>query len=453
MNSSIRPVVARVAPELAIVLTAALLVACGGEPAPGAAGDAATGTGAGLPPAGAASKLAAPAPTQYRCPMHPDVVRDAPGTCPVCGMDLVAIEAEAPSAGEVRISPAVVQNLGVRTAVATREALERRALTTGYVAFDERRVRQVQPRAEGWIESLSVRATGETVAPGQLLFTLYSPMLEAAQQEYLDALQIGNRELIEASGERLRALGLEAGAAERLARGGRASGRVPFHAPIGGVVTALEVREGARVDPGMTALTITGLGSLWVIAQVPESQAGWVRPGTVAELSLASLPGETLAGRVDYVYPELDPETRTLRARIVLDEPAAGIRPNMLATVALLGEAGAPELTVPRSALIRSGAGDRVIVALGEGRFAPRAVVAGRESGERVAIREGLADGERVVVAGQFLLDAEANLRAGLERLDSAGHEGQDVHEGHEAHGGAPATAPPTAPDHAHHGH
>ena len=358
---------------------------------------------------------------EYRCPMHPDIVRDEPGKCPVCGMDLVKVERQQVGTGttgpEVRISPAVINNIGVRTTAARLGAPERRAATVGYVAFDERRMRQVQPRAEGWIEGLAVRATGETVTAGQLLFTLYSPMLESAQQEYLDAQRIGNRDLIEASRERLRALGLEDGAAERLARGGRASGRVPFHAPIGGVVTELAVREGAMVSPDMMALTITGLGSLWVIAEVPESQAAWVRPGTAAEIRLPSLPGETLAGRVEYVYPELNAETRTLRARVVLEAAGQGLRPNMLANVTLVGEAGAPAVMIPRSALIRGGREDRVVVALGDGRFAPRRVVAGPESGDEVVIREGLADGEQVVVAGQFLLDSEANLRTGLERL------------------------------------
>jgi Cu(I)/Ag(I) efflux system membrane fusion protein len=409
----------------------------------------------------AAEHAARHADPTYRCPMHPDVVRNAPGECPICGMDLVKVEPEpaepagaatpqgkplyyrhphdpkrtspepkqdemgmdyvpvyAEAAGpEVRISPAVVNNLGVRTAVAQVAAPQRRATTVGYVAFDERRMQQVQPRAEGWIEGLAVRAMGETVTAGQLLFTLYSPMLESAQQEYLDAQRIGNRDLIEAARERLRALGLDAGAAQRLARDGRASGRVPYRAPIGGVITDLAVREGAMVAPNTMVLTISGLGSLWVIAEVPESQAGWVCAGTAAEVRLPSLPGEPLAGRVEYVYPELSMEARTLRARIVLDEAGPGLRPNMLANVTLLGEAGPAAVMVPRSALIRSGSEARVVVALGDGRFAPRRVVAGAESGDLVVIREGLAEGERVVVAGQFLLDSEANLRTGMDRL------------------------------------
>jgi len=277
-----------------------------------------------------------------------------------------------------------------------------------------------------------------------LLFTVYSPMLESAQQEYLDALRIGNADLVAASRDRLRALGLDSGTAQRLASSGRASGRVPFHAPVAGVVTELAIREGAMVTPDMTAMTITELDSLWVIAEVPESQAGWVAPGTAAELRFPSLPGETLEGRVQHVYPELNMETRTVRARIVLERPVAAIRANMLANVTLLGEAGAETVTIPRNALIRGGVEDRVVIALGEGRFAPRRVVAGVESGERVAILAGLEAGEQVVVAGQFLLDSEANLRSGLGRLG----------EESPAPAGGP-TAPPdaVADPHAEHRH
>jgi Cu(I)/Ag(I) efflux system membrane fusion protein len=319
----------------------------------------------------------------------------------------------------VRISPAVVQNLGVRTEAARKTPIERRAETVGYVSFDERRVRQVRPRADGWVDGLAVRAMGESVRAGQLLFTVYSPMLESAQQEYLDAVRIGNADLIEASRDRLRALGLDAGAVTRLSKDGRVSARVAFHAPVAGVVTEIDVREGSMVTPEMVAMTITEVDSLWVIAEVPESQSGWVRPGTAAELRFPSLPGERVAGRVEYVYPELSMETRTVRARITLETAPAAIRPNMLASVSLVGASEGEAVTIPRNALIRSGTDERVVVALDEGRFVPRRVVAGAEVGDRVVIREGLAEGERVVVAGQFLLDSEANLRAGLERLNA----------------------------------
>ena len=364
---------------------------------------------------------------KYRCPMHPQIVRDEPGQCPICGMNLVKVDepakepaaTDAGGAREVRVSAAVINNLGVRTEPVVRGSLARTGQVVGYVEFDERRVQQVRPRAEGWVEGLSVRAMGEPVRKGQLLFTLYSPMLESAQQEYLDALKIGNADLIGASRDRLRALGLDAGTVARVAKSGRAAGRVPFHAPIAGVVTELEAREGAMLSPDMVAMTITELGSLWVIAEVPEAQAGWLQAGTHAMVRFPSLPGETTHGSVEYVYPELNMETRTLRARITLEHPPAGVKPNMLANVELIGGQGAEALNIPRSALIRGGAQDRVVVALGDGRFASRKVVAGPESGDRVTIVEGLQEGELVVTSAQFLLDSEANLDAGLERLDA----------------------------------
>ena len=407
-----------------------------------------------VPPAPAAAAAHAHAHVKYHCPMHPRIERDAPGECPVCGMTLVASESPAASASaaaapaadrkplyyrnpmdpavrsdkpmkdsmgmdyvpvyaedtgaEVKISPAVVNNLGVRTEAAVTSPLGQRIDAVGYVGFDERRVRQVRPRAEGWVQGLAVRAMGETVRKGQLLFTLYSPMLETAQQEYRDARKIGNRELIEASRDRLAALGIPPG-------GGQ--GRVPFYAPVSGVVTTLEVQEGAMVTPEMPVMAITELGSLWVIAEVPESQSGVLRAGMPVEIRFPSLPGETVAGKVDYVYPELSMETRTVRARVTLDAPPATIRPNMLASVSLGGAAGAAVVNIPRGALIRSGREERVVVALGDGRFVARKVRAGAEGGERVAILEGLAAGEHVVVSGQFLLDSEANLRSGLDRL------------------------------------
>jgi membrane fusion protein, copper/silver efflux system len=415
--------------RIAVLCVLALMIgACSKQPASEPVRTAADET-----PAEHALRHANP---KYRCPMHPDVVRDQPGQCPICGMTLVEVDEPAvdPAAGEggVRISPAVINNLGVRTEPVLRGPLGQSAEVVGYVAFDERTVQQVRPRAEGWVEGLAVRAMGETVQQGQLLFTLYSPMLEAAQQEYLDALQIGNRDLIDASRERLRALGLDAGTASRLEKSGRAAGRVAFHAPIAGVVTELEAREGAMLSPEMVAMTITQLGSLWIIAEVPEAQAGWLQPGTQAQVRFPALPGQRLAGQVEYVYPELNMETRTLRARITLAEMPPGVRPNMLARVSLQGADAAATLHIPRSALIRGGQQDRVVVASGDGRFASRKVVAGAESGDRVAISEGLQDGEQVVVAAQFLLDSEANLGAGLDRLEG---------------GAAPSSAPAASAD------
>ena len=392
----------------ALLVTIALVAGCSKQPAPEPAGKDSGPQAAGAAPAAAR-------PLYYRNPMDPNRTSPVPMQDEM-GMDYVPVYADA-AGPEVRISAAVVNNLGVRTEAAVLGRLDRRIEAVGYVGFDERKVQQVRPRAEGWVQGLAVRAMGEPVKAGQLLFSLYSPMLESAQQEYLDAEKIGNPELIDASRGRLQALGLDAGTAARLGEAGHPAGRVPYYAPIAGVVTEFEVKEGAMVTPGMVAMTITELGSLWVIAEVPESQAGWLRAGATAEIRFPSLPGEMVGGRVDYVYPELTMETRTVRARIVLDRPPAAVRPNMLASVSLAGEVGEEVVNVPRSALIRSGKEDRVVVALGEGRFVARKVTAGAESGERVVIRDGLAAGEQVVVSGQFLLDSEANLRSGLDRL------------------------------------
>ena len=390
--------------RLVLLVLIALLAGCGRERPPAAAPAAAPA------PAPAAGK-----PLYYRNPMDPNRRSPVPMQDEM-GMDYVPVFADT-AGGEVRISAAVVNNLGVRTEAAVKARLDRRVEAVGYVGYDERKVQQVRARAEGWVQGLAVRAMGEPVRAGQLLFTLYSPMLESAQQEYLDAQKIGNRELIDASRDRLGALGLDSGAAARLGKSGRTAGRVPFYAPISGVVTALEVQEGAMVTPEMPVMTITELGSLWVIAEVPESQAAGLRVGTSAGIRFPSLPGEPVTGRVEYVYPELNMETRTVRARITLDRPPVSIRPNMLASVSLAGEAGDEMVNIPRSALIRSGKEERVVVALGEGRFVARKVTAGAESGDRVAIRDGLAEGEQVVVSGQFLLDSEANLRSGFDRL------------------------------------
>jgi membrane fusion protein, copper/silver efflux system len=404
----VRPVAA------ALVLVTAMAAGCARQPAPG---PASTTAGAGVADSGGANAPQAAKPLYYRNPMDPNRTSPVPMKDEM-GMDYFPVFPDA-TGPTVRISPEVVQNLGVRTEPAVMGALPRRADTVGYVSFDERRVRQVRPRAEGWVESLAVRTMGEPVRAGQVLFTLYSPALESAQQEYLDAIRVGNRDLIDASRDRLGALGLDPGTAARLEKTGKASGRVPYTAPVSGVVTGISLEQGSMVTPDTVAMTITELGSLWVIAEVPEAQSAWVVAGTAAEMRFPSLPGQQVGGHVEYVYPELNMETRTVKARITLDAPPAAVRPNMLASVSLVGAGGAETVNIPRSALIRTGIEDRVVIALGDGRFAPRRVVAGAESGERIAITEGLAAGENVVVAGQFLLDSEANLRAGLGRIGS----------------------------------
>ena len=353
-------------------------------------------------------------------PMDKNYRRDKPGKSPM-GMDLVPVYAdEAPPEDDdvVSIDPAVVQNLGIRTAAAERGALQRRIETVGYVEYDENTMQHIHTRVEGWIESLGVQAAGDPVAKGQLLFEIYSPTLVNAQREYLAAKTQGNRELQAASLERLVALGMPATAIDELTRSGKPQQRIRIPSAADGVTTHLGVREGIYVTPATHVLSLADLNRVWVLAEVFERQAAWVAPGQRAEVELEHRPGERWHGSVDYIYPELDPQTRTLKVRIAFANPVYTLRPNMFARITLFGDDSAPVVHIPRQALIRGGAYDRVAIALGSGRFRAVRVVAGIEAGDRVEVREGLDAGQLVVTSGQFLIDSESNLATALARSD-----------------------------------
>ena len=350
-------------------------------------------------------------------PMDPNYRRDGPGKSPM-GMDLVPVYADGQSdEGAVSIDPTVVANLGVRTAAAERGPLARNIDTVGYVAYDEETIQHVHTRVDGWIESLAVNATGDPVQAGQRLFELYSPTLVNAQQEYLAARAGGNAALRAASRERLAALGMDAASIERLDRERTVLQRVPYTAARDGIIAHLGVREGIFVTPATEVLSVANLDAVWVIAEVLERQVDWVEAGLPATVRLEHRPDAPLEAMVDYVYPELDPVSRTLRVRLRLDNPDRALRPNMYARVQLAGRGVRSIVHVPRSAVIRSSEGSRVIVQDDEGRFSQRDVLVGIESGDRVAIRRGLAEGERVVVSGQFLIDSEASLNTALDRI------------------------------------
>ncbi|MGE0625697.1 MAG: efflux RND transporter periplasmic adaptor subunit [Pseudomonadales bacterium] len=356
----------------------------------------------------------------WKAPMDPNYRRDKPGKSPM-GMDLVPVYAdegpgEAP--GVVSIDPQVVSNLGVRTAAVEQGILSRRIETVGYVGYDEDTLHQISTRVDGWIEKLSVKAAGDPVREGQVLFELYSPTLVNAQEEYLVALQNGNAVLLSASRERLAALGVTAGEIERLDRERRVDQRIRVFARSDGVLANLGVREGSYIVPATAVMSIADLDSVWVLAEVFERQAAWVRPGQRAEVTLDYLPGRQWRGSVDYIYPELDQRTRTLKVRLRFDNPGAVLRPNMFSRVVIFGEATPPVVHVPREALIRGGRLDRVVLALGQGRFRSQPVEVGLESGDRVEIRTGLAAGDRVVTSGQFLIDSESNIETSLARLN-----------------------------------
>ena len=354
-------------------------------------------------------------------PMDANYRRDQPGKSPM-GMELVPVYADADGGdgSSISIAPEVVQNLGVRTAVAERSRLWRGIDTVGYVDYDESKVSHIHLRTEGWIENLAVESEGERVTRGQRLFNLYSPALVNAQEEFVQALVGGNKGLIRASRSRLTALGIPGSQIKRLEKERKASQTIPIYAPQDGVVASLSVRDGMYIKPATRVMSLADLSSVWLLAEVFERQADWVEVNQPAEVTLAFLPGRTWEGRVEYIYPSLDPKTRTLKARLRFPNPDEALKPNMYANVIIYGGPKDDVVVIPIEALIRTGREERVVIALGEGRFESRTVRAGIESGEWVEVIEGVQPGEDIVVSGQFLIDSEASLKASMMRMAPA---------------------------------
>jgi Cu(I)/Ag(I) efflux system membrane fusion protein len=352
-------------------------------------------------------------------PMDPNYRREEPGKSPM-GMDLVPVYADEveDDPAVVSIDPTMVNNLGVRTAQVEKSALSRRVETVGYVGYDEDTLQHVHTRVEGWVERLAVKAAGDPVERGQLLFELYSPTLVNAQEEYLAARRSNNSILLNASRERLKALGVTASEIARLDRERTVRRLVSVVAETGGYAAKLGVREGIYVTPATEIMSIADLDQVWVLAEVYERQTAWIEEGQQAEVEFDYRPGQSWQGTVDYVYPELDPKTRTLRVRLRFDNEGRNMRPNMFARITIFGSETRPVIHVPREALIRGGAVNRVVLELGGGRFRAQPVDVGIESGDRVEIRSGLGDGDVVVTSGQFLIDSESNIESALARMD-----------------------------------
>ena len=363
-------------------------------------------------------------------PMDPNYQRDKPGKSPM-GMDLVPVYADDNAqGGTVSIKPEVVQNLGVRTVKAERTRLWRGIDTVGYVDYDESRVSHIHLRTEGWIENLAVKSEGERVKKDERLFDLYSPELVNAQKEFVTALSSGNKSLIRASKPRLAALGVSDSQIKQIEKTRQTRHHISIFAPQDGVVSSLMVREGMFVKPSMNVMSLGDLSSVWLLAEVFEKQAQWVRVGHDAEVRLSFVPGHVWQGKVEYIYPSLDPKTRTLKVRLRFENPDEGLKPNMYANVRIFGGPKENIIVIPLEGLIRTGREERVIIDLDEGRFEAREVVSGIESGDYVEIIQGVDEGERVVTSGQFLIDSEASMRAGIKRMHKpAGNMAEDGKE------------------------
>lgn len=358
------------------------------------------------------------------------------------GMDYIAVYEgeEDTGSGEVKISTARVQKLGVRVEAAHFRELSRPLRAAGRVEIDERRVHTVAPKFEGWIESLQVSATGQPVGRGQPLFEAYSPELVAAQREYQVAAQgllalkdaspeakEAMRRLAEAALVRLRNWDVSAAQIERLAQGGEARRTLSFRAPAGGVVLEKKAVAGMRFMPGEMLYQIADLGSVWVLADVFERDIGTLQLGQSVQVTISAYPDKAFTGKLAYIYPTLNVATRTVPIRVELANPGGLLKPAMYASVEVMVGAGgtAQVVAVPISAVIDSGTRQTVLVQKEEGRFEPRAVKLGLRGDDYVEVKEGVKAGEQVVVAANFLIDSESNLKAalgGMQEKPSVSH-------------------------------
>ncbi len=374
----------------------------------------------------------------YTCGMHPQVVQEGPGQCPLCGMTLIPIKDSAPARdqeGGVRVSTRFVQNFAVRTTVVERVDLSARIRTIGYLDQDQAKIVSVGPRYEGWIEGSQVNTVGERVLEGELLFEVYSPELVTAQEEFLgagdyvarlraaraDPDAISRAELLQqAAGERLLHWEMTSPQIDDLRAAGEASRTLPVRSPTAGYVVEKmgDALEGARVGPGTTVLKIADQSTLWAKIEFYEHYLRDLRPGMRAKILVDAFPGRSWSGRLLFFEPAMNPHTQTLTGYVEVDNSDGRLRPKMYANVEIELPGVRNALVVPTQSVLRTGASRSVvIVAAGDGLFVPHAVELGLESTGQVQVVSGLTEGDLVVTSAQFLLDSESNLQAAVERL------------------------------------
>jgi len=441
-------------------VVAIALVAAGGGYWLGHRGSATTAPGASAAMSGASAPVGdAGKPEKkllyYRNPMGLPDTSPTPKKDPM-GMDYIAVyaggdENDPAAAGQIRISTEKVQKLGVRTEAARSRTLERTVRAAGRVEPDERRVYAIAPKFEGYVERLLVNVTGQPVSKGQPLFEVYSPELVSAQREYAIAIQgvtslkdaggtaqNGMQQLAESSLQRLRSWDISDEQIKALASSGEARRTLTFRSTASGIVTEKKAVQGMRFMPGEALYQVADLSSVWVIADVFEQDIGLIKSGATAKIRINAYPDKAFEGKVTYVYPTLKAETRTVPVRVELANPGMLLKPAMFAQVEVAVPSKGSVVTVPVSAVIDSGTRQIVLIQKGEGRFEPREVKLGGRSDTSVEVIEGVKEGEQVVVAANFLIDAESNLKAaigGFSSAPSATGPGTAKGAGHQADG------------------
>jgi len=414
------------------------------------------------------------AKTLYTCGMHPQIIQDHPGNCPICGMKLTPIRKQAgtgpttaasgerkikfykstmnpgetsPQPGKdsmgmdmvpvyegavnesqtIAIDPSTIQTLGIRTAEVTRGPLRRLIRTVANVDYDETALADVTTKYKGWIEKLYVDATGALVNPGDPLFEIYSPELYSAQTEYLAALgaksgspSAEDHSLLESARTKLKFYDISDAQIAELEKTRAATKTLTITAPISGFVVEKNVVVGQMVEAGMKLYRLADVGVVWVYAQVYEQDLSAVQLGQEATMTLSYLPDRKFRGRVTYIYPTVDEKTRTARVRMEFHNPGYFLKPGMFATVELVADIASSALLVPDSAVLRSGQKNTVFIALPGGKFEARPVALGVQAQDDMdQVLDGLSEGERVVTSGQFMLDSESQLREAIQKMSN----------------------------------
>ena len=364
----------------------------------------------------------------YTCGMHPQVVQDHPGNCPICGMTLTpirkqdtALTGESPA---IAIDAVTIQNMGIRTAVVQRGPLRRNIRTVGAMEYNETTLADVTTKFKGWIEKLYVNTTGALVMRGDPLFEIYSPELYSAQVEYLLATEPSGKtgmdidSLKAAARMKLKFLDISDGQVSELDRTRLPQKTLRIAAPQDGFVVEKMVVEGQMVDAGMKLYRLADLGLVWVQAQIYEQDLVYLKLGQEATVKLDSFPDREFRGRVTYIYPTVDERTRTAKVRMEFHNPGYFLKPGMFATVHVTSELEPSALLVPDMAILRSGEKTTVFVALDGGRFDPRTVTLGPQAeNDMYQVLSGVSEGERIVTSGQFMLDSESQLRAAIQKM------------------------------------
>jgi Cu(I)/Ag(I) efflux system membrane fusion protein len=362
------------------------------------------------------------APIYWIDPMEPNVHYAKPGKSAM-GMELVPVYSKPKDENQpknsIKLPQGYVNNLGVVTVPVVSSNLANQISTYAYVESDENKIAYVTSYTNGWVRNLVVKSSDTQVKKGQLLAQIYSPTIINAEQEYLMAMQSNNKLLADAALKKLNAFHVSEVQIKQLQQTKTVSQLINIYAPQMGIISGLNIREGDYVTPETKLFNIVDLSSVWLIASVFEKQAQWLKVGNKAIAKFAAYPDKTWQGTVEYIYPQVDPQTRSLKARLRFDNPSLMLKPNMYGNITIATSPKLGKLSIPEEAVIRGANGNRVIVALGNGIFQVRKITLGDETNGQVEVLSGLNSGESVVKSGEFMLDSEANLNSAVDKLDS----------------------------------